>query len=113
MAWGHTPSALVQPAPAGVRMVCQMELASHLLTAGIFDSVAENEMPLVALIKQLTLLPAVSPGRVPAVIKYLTEMAPTFILPHRGEHSYPRAVKRKPQKYPTLKPTNINAGQLN
>jgi IS4 transposase len=65
------------------------------------------------LIKQLTLLPAVSPGRVPEVIKYLTEMAPAFVLPYRGERSYPRAVKRKPQKYPTLKPTNKNAGQLN
>ena len=27
-----------------VRMVCQMELTSHLLTASAFDSVAENEM---------------------------------------------------------------------
>lgn len=65
------------------------------------------------LIKQLTLLPAVSPGRIPEVLRYLTDMAPAFVLPHRRERSYPRAVKRKPQKYPTLKPTNKNAGQLN
>ena len=31
-----------------VRMVCQMELTSHLLTAASFDSVAENEMTLAA-----------------------------------------------------------------
>lgn len=31
-----------------VRMVCQMELTSHLLTAAAFDSVAENEMNLAA-----------------------------------------------------------------
>ena len=31
-----------------VRMVCQMELTSHLLTASAFDSVAENEMSLAA-----------------------------------------------------------------
>jgi IS4 transposase len=65
------------------------------------------------LIKQLTLLPAVSPGRFPEVIKHFVEMAPAFVLPHRRERSYPRAVKRRPQKYPILKPRNENAGQLN
>src|SRR3990167_2144027 len=31
-----------------VRMVCQMELSSHLLTHAVFDSVVENEMTLAA-----------------------------------------------------------------
>lgn len=65
------------------------------------------------LIKQLTLLPAVSPGRIPGVIRDITDMAPAFVLPHRRERSYPRAVKKRPQKYPIRIPGNKNAGQLN
>ena len=65
------------------------------------------------LIKELTLMPAVSPGRIPEVIKHMTAMAPAFVLPHRRERSYPRAVKRRPQKYPYLKSKNENASQLN
>ena len=52
------------------------------------------------LIKELTLLPAVSPGRVPETINRIIEMAPAFILPDRRERCYPRVVKRRPQKYP-------------
>lgn len=65
------------------------------------------------LIKELMLLPAVSPRNIPRVINCLMEMAPAFVLPHRRERSYPRAVKRRPQKYPHLKPENKNASQLN
>ncbi len=65
------------------------------------------------LIKQLSMLPAVSPGRIPEVVRNITEMAPAFVLPHRRERSFPRAVKPRPQKYPLLKPQNKNAGQLN
>jgi IS4 transposase len=65
------------------------------------------------LIRQLSMLPAVSPGRIPEVIKDITEMAPAFVLPHRRERFYPRAVKRRPQKYPVRNHTNKNAGQLN
>ena len=65
------------------------------------------------LIKELTLLPAVSPGRIPEVINHLMDMAQAFVLPVRRERSYPRAVKKRPQKYPTMKPGNKNASQLN
>lgn len=56
------------------------------------------------IIKELMLLPAVSPGRVPEVINYLTEMAQAFVLPTRRERSYPRAVKKRPQKYAVRRP---------
>jgi len=63
-----------------------------------------NEMSfsqcLAYLIKELTLLPAVTPGNIPRVIKTMFDMAPSFVLPHRRERQYPRAVKRRPQKYP-------------
>ena len=65
------------------------------------------------LIKQLTLLPAVSPGRVPEVMQTITDMAPAFVLPYRRERNYPRAVRRRPQKYPIKHLQNKNAGQLN
>lgn len=60
------------------------------------------------IIKELTLMPAVSPGRIPAVIKNMFAMARAFVLPHRRERQYPRAVKRRPQRYPIK-----NASQLN
>ncbi len=65
------------------------------------------------LIKELTLLPAVSPGKIPEVIHRLTAMAQAFVLPARRERSYPRAVRKRPQKYPILKPNKRNASQLN
>jgi len=65
------------------------------------------------LIKELTLMPAVAPGRIPEVLKHFTGMARAFVLPHRRERSYPRAVKKKPQKYPTLNHKMKNASQLN
>lgn len=67
----------------------------------------------IFLIKELTVMPAVSPGRIPEVVNYITEMAEAFVLPHRRERSYPRAIKKIPSKYPVRKPERKNAGQLN
>jgi len=53
------------------------------------------------IIKELTVLPWVSPGRVPGVIQSMLEMAPAFVLPERRERSYPRSVRPRPKKYPT------------
>lgn len=62
------------------------------------------------IIKELTVLPWVSPGRVPEVIQSMLDMAPSFILPARRERSYPRSVKQRPQKYPTRRkmPVRLN-----
>ena len=60
------------------------------------------------IIKELTLMPAVSPGRIPEVINNMLAMAKAFVLPHRRERAYPREVKRRPQRYPIK-----NASQLN
>jgi IS4 transposase len=60
------------------------------------------------IIKELTLMPAVSPGRIPEVINNMLAMAKAFVLPHRRERAYPREVKRRPQRYPIK-----NANQLN
>ena len=61
------------------------------------------------IIKELSMLPAVSPGRVPEVIKSMLEMAPSFVLPDRRERSYPRAVRAHPQKYSIRKkPVSLN-----
>ena len=65
------------------------------------------------LIKELMLLPAVSPGNLPQVIHRMMAMAQAFVLPHRRVRRYPRAVKRRPQKYPFLLAENKNASQLN
>ncbi len=51
------------------------------------------------IIRELTMLPAVSPGRIPLVINNLTAMAKAFVLPDRRERSYPRIVKKTPQRY--------------
>lgn len=75
-------------------------------------SVEPNELSFTLaanfIIKELTLMPAVSPGRIPEVIRSIQEMAPAFVLPHRRERKYPRMVKRRPQRYPIK-----NASQLN
>ena len=49
---------------------------------------------------QLSLLPAVAPGRIPKVMNEIMAMAGSFVLPGRRQRHYPRAVKKKPQRYP-------------
>lgn len=51
------------------------------------------------LVGQLQLLPAVAPGRIPEVMQYILEMTDSFVLPERRERSYPRAVKKRPNRY--------------
>ena len=51
------------------------------------------------IIKELTLLPFVSPGKIPKVINGLLDMAEAFVLPERRERSYPRMVKTRPKRY--------------
>lgn len=48
---------------------------------------------------QLSLLPAVAPGKIPKIINEMLEMAASFVLPVRRMRCYPRAVKKKPQRY--------------
>lgn len=67
----------------------------------------------IYIIKELTILPAVSPGNIPKTMNRMLEMARAFVLPARRERSYPRCVKRKPQKYATRSGPNKNASQLN
>lgn len=75
-------------------------------------SVEPNELSFTLaanyIIKELTLMPAVSLGRTPEVICYMQEMALAFVLSHRRERQYPRIVKRRSQRYPIK-----NASQLN
>lgn len=65
------------------------------------------------IIKELTVMPAVAPGRIPEVLRDMLSMASSFVLPHRRNRTYPRAVKRRPQRYPTKITPNKNASQLN
>jgi len=55
------------------------------------------------IIRELTMLPGVSPGNIPNVIKAMTDMAKAFILPERRKRSYPRVIRPKPLKYPIRK----------
>lgn len=50
---------------------------------------------------QLQLLPAVTAGRYPEILRYILDMAESFVLPERQERSYPRAVKKRPSRYAT------------
>lgn len=63
------------------------------------------------IIKELTLLPLVSPGRIPDVVHKLLAMAAAFVLPARRERHYPRQVKPRPQRYAVLKAPKNNASQ--
>lgn len=53
------------------------------------------------LCSHLRLLPGVSPGKLPKVMKEILDMASSFVLPGRRVRHYPRAVKKRPQRYPS------------
>ncbi|OEF55199.1 IS4 family transposase [Enterovibrio norvegicus] len=55
----------------------------------------------IFLVSQLQMLPAVAPGRYPEVLRYILDMAESFVLPERRERTYPRAVKKRPSRYAT------------
>lgn len=63
------------------------------------------------IIKELTLMPYVSPGRIPEVLRDMLAMAPAFMLPLRRERNYPRVVKRRPQRYALAETRKKNASQ--
>ncbi|APS32798.1 Transposase [Serratia marcescens] len=57
---------------------------------------------------QLSLLPAVAPGKVPKIMNDILAMAGSFVLPSRRQRHYPRAVKKKPQRYTLRLPQKLN-----
>jgi len=77
----------------------QMGRMAHSLK-GIHPNQLSFNQASAAIIRTLEMMPACSPGRIPSIIKELTEMAPAFLLPHRRERSFPRCVKDRPKKYP-------------
>ena len=56
------------------------------------------------IIQQLSIMPHMSPGKIPKVVNDMLAMAKSFILPERGERSCPRIVKSRPKRYPEKKP---------
>ena len=80
------------------------------------EGVEPNELSfsqsMAFLIKELMLMPLVSPGKLPSVVKGLSLMAEAFVLPPRRERHYPRAVKKRPQRY-ALRPPREHAKSLN
>lgn len=52
------------------------------------------------IIQELTMLPFVSPGKIPSVLNSLLDMAEAFVLPEQRDRSYPRIVKARPKRYP-------------
>ena len=56
------------------------------------------------LVGQLHMLVNISPGKIPKVMEQMMEMASAFVLPDRRERHYPRAIKRRPQRYPMRSP---------
>lgn len=66
----------------------------------------------IFIIKELTILPRVSPGNIPKVLSYMLDMAKAFILPIRRERKYARIIKKPPSKYP-YKPVRKRGEGLN
>ncbi|QGY28912.1 IS4 family transposase [Pantoea cypripedii] len=48
---------------------------------------------------QLSILPAIAPGKIPRIIDEIMSMAGSFVLAARRQRHYPRAVKKKPRRY--------------
>lgn len=57
------------------------------------------------LVGQLHILVNISPGKIPKVMEQMLEMASAFVLPERRERHYPRAIKKRPQRYPMWSPS--------
>ncbi|WP_435929291.1 IS4 family transposase [Dryocola sp. BD613] len=53
---------------------------------------------------QLSVLPGVSPGKIPRIMEEIMAMASGLVLPERRVRHYPRAVKKRPQRYPLRPP---------
>lgn len=49
---------------------------------------------------QLSLPPRVAPGRIPQLMNEIMSTAESFVLSGWRQRHYPRAVKKKPQRYP-------------
>lgn len=56
------------------------------------------------LVGHLHLLVHISPGKIPSAMARMLDMASAFVLPDRRERHYPRAIKRRPQRYPVWSP---------
>lgn len=82
-----------------------------LAIKGYTASQLSFHMASVYLIQELSCLPFVSPGNVPARVAEQDKQAEQFILPTRRERSYPRCVKARPKKYAIRKPNKNNASQ--
>ncbi|OZB03191.1 MAG: IS4 family transposase [Idiomarina sp. 34-48-12] len=57
------------------------------------------------LVGQLHILVNISPGKISKVMEQMLEMASAFVLPERRERHYPRAIKKRPQRYPMWSPS--------
>ena len=57
------------------------------------------------LVGQLHLFVHLAPGKIPKAMEQMWEMASAFVLPDRRERHYPRAIKRRPQRYPIWSPS--------
>ena len=68
-------------------------------------------MASVYLLHELSCLPFISPGKVPAQVAEFDKQAAQFKLPARRERSYPRCIKAIPQKYAIKKTGKNNASQ--
>ncbi len=68
-------------------------------------------MASVYLLHELSCLPFISPGNVPARVAKFDKQAAQFKLPARRERSYPRCIKAIPQKYAIRKTGKNNASQ--
>ncbi len=79
--------------------VIRFQMARMAYTAGVEPNQLSFNQTSIYIIKELTLLPAVSPGNIPTVIRHMHDMTAAFILPDRRERYYPRYVKKRPLKY--------------
>lgn len=57
---------------------------------------------------QLSILPGVAPGKLPRIMEEILNMASGLVLPGRRERHYPRAVKKRPQRYALRPPSKLN-----
>lgn len=89
--------------------IIRFQMANMAYSQGVEPNQISFNQAAFYIIRELTMLPYVSPGNIPSVIKDMFAMGKAFLLPNRRERSYLRHVRARPHRYPQ----NKNAGQLN
>ena len=91
----------------GILLAYNLIRYKMVLMAGSLKGIYPNELSFhhasLHIIHLLTQLPFVTPGNIPKLVKDIEKDAQQFVLEHRRQRKYPRAIKASKNRYPIKK----------